>query len=329
MGDHMKLKQKSFIIFLCAEFAALVVLSALTSKYPQIFSSLIAFPFEQIGRGMRLLSLSGRIGNGLALSIWIVLSALPLIPAVKNWDIKDHKPENISLCMLSFALFAGLFNIANPGALFSSPFDIDNRILYTANAIIIWSVVILCGILRLIRLYQSGSLNELLRYAKSLLYILCVLFVGVISISCGQEFAAVLSSIHHPMDATMVIQKNPLDALMFAVSFVAALLPYLLDVIITFSSIQLLDMLIQKKADGLMEAAKHLSHRCCIFLGVTPLISVIVLNFLQLLLSHWLTDISISAQIPLMSIAFVLGIFLICELISENLRLQADNDLFI
>ncbi len=322
------MKRKSFIIFLCAEFAALVGLSALTSKYPQIFSSLIAFPFEQIGRGLRFLSLSGSIGNGLALSIWIGLSSLPLISAMRNWSIKAHKMENVSLCLLAIALFAGLFNIANPGVLFSSPFDIDNRILYAVNAIIIWSVVILYVIFRLIRLYQSGGLNELLRYTKSLLYILCVLFVGVISSSCGQKFAAILGSIHHPMDVAMTIEKNPINTTMAAISFIAALLPYLLDVIITFSSIQLLDMLIQKKTDGLMDAAKHLSRQCCICLGLAPL-SVTILNFLQLLLSRWLTDISISAQIPLMSIAFVLGIFLICQLISENLRLQADNDLFI
>ncbi len=322
------MKRKSFIVFLCAEFAALVGLSALTLKYPQTFSSIIAFPFEQIGRGLRFLSLSGRIGNGLALSIWIGLSSLPLIPAMRNWNIKARKTENVSLCLFAIALFAGLFNIANPGVLFSSPFDIDNRILYAVNAIIIWSVVILYIILRLIRLYQAGGLNELLHYTKSLLYILCILFVGVISVSCGQALAAMLGSINHPMDAAMAVKKNPIDAVMAVISFVAALLPYLLDVIITFSSIQLLDMLIQKKTDGLMDAVKHLSHQCCICLGLAPL-SVLILNFLQLLLSHWLTDISISAQIPLMSIAFVLGIFLICQLISENLRLQADNDLFI
>ncbi len=322
------MKRKSFIIFLCAEFAALVGLSTLTLKCPQIFSSLIAFPFEQIGRGLRFLSISGSIGNGLALSVWIGLSSLPLIPAMKNWNEKGHKLENISLCLLAIALLVGLFNIANPGVLFSSPFDIDNRILYAVNAIIIWSVVILYIILRLIRLYQAGGLNELLHYTKSLLYILCILFVGVISISCGQALAAMLGDINHPMDAAMAIKKNPVDAVMAVISFIAALLPYLLDVIITFSSIQLLDMLIQKKTDGLMNAAKHLSHQCCICLGLSPL-SVLILNFLQLLLSNWLTDISISAQIPLMSIAFVLGIFLICQLISENLRLQADNDLFI
>lgn len=322
------MKRKSFIVFLCIEFTALVGLSALTSKYPQIFSSLIAFPFEQIGRGLRFLSLSGRIGNGLALSIWIGLSALPLIPAMRNWDLKGHKLENFALCLLSVVLFTGLLNIANPGALFASPFDIDHRILYAVNAIIIWSVVILYVILRLIRLYQSAGLNELLRYAKSLLYILCILFVGVISISCGQKLAAILGSINHPMDVAMTIEKNPINAVMAAISFIAALLPYLLDVIITFSSIALLDMLIQKRTAGLMDAVKHLSHQCCICLGLTP-VSVIILNFLQLLLSHWLTDISINAQIPLMSIAFVLAIFLICQLISENLRLQADNDLFI
>lgn len=322
------MKRKSFIVFLCVEFAALAGLSTLTSKYPQIFSSLIAFPFEQIGRGLRFLSISGRIGNGLALSIWIGLSSLPLIPAMRCWNEKSNKLETMSLCLLAIVLFTGLFNIANPGVLFSSPFDIDNRILYAVNAMIIWSVVILYVILRLIRLYQSANLNELLCYMKSLLYILCALFVGVISSSCGQKFAAILGGINHPMDVAVTIEKNPINAMMAAISFIAALLPYLLDVIITFSSIQLLDMLIQKKVDGLMDAAKHLSQQCCICLGLTPM-SVILLNFLQLLLSHWLTDISISAQIPLMSIAFVLGIFLICQLISENLRLQTDNDLFI
>ena len=77
-----------------------------------------------------------------------------------------------------------------------------------------------------------------------------------------------------------------------------------------------------------VQRADALSRRCCLALGITA-VSTVILNVVQLLLSNWLSNISVSVDIPFISLAFVLLILLLSRLIAENRRLRDDNDLFI
>ena len=99
------MKRRSFMILMGAVFAALMALELLVDGLPTVFSSVMAFPFEQVGAVLRALALSGNIGNGLALALCIALSCIPIFFALRHGSEKDHLAENLALCCMSIAVF--------------------------------------------------------------------------------------------------------------------------------------------------------------------------------------------------------------------------------
>ena len=55
----------------------------------------------------------------------------------------------------------------------------------------------------------------------------------------------------------------------------------------------------------------------------------VALNLLQLLFLGKLYTLHVTVYLPVLSIAFVLGVLLLVQFIGENRQLKEDNDLFI
>ena len=107
------MKRKSFIILMGAVFAALMALVLFVDGLPTVFSSVMAFPFEQVGAVLRALALTGNVGNGFALALCIALSFLPILSVLRHRYEKDYLGENIVLCCMSIVVFIALFSMAN------------------------------------------------------------------------------------------------------------------------------------------------------------------------------------------------------------------------
>ena len=314
------MKRKSFIILMVAVFASLMALVLFVDGLPTVFSTVMAFPFEQLGSALRALALTGNIGNGFALALCIALSLFPILSVFCHKGEKDYLGENIVLCCMSIAVLITLFGMANPSKLLSAfPY-------FTAEALpvvkggmgcMVWSFIILWVILRLVRLFRSGDTNKLLCYLRIALHALCILFVAVIAISCGSTL----------LDSLSVAQRS-MDNIMAVIGFLASSLPYIFDIAITLSLLTLTDSYVDKKEDDTVRYADLLSKHCCLALGVTAA-STAILNVLQLLLSRLLSNISVNVEIPVVSLAFTLLILILSRLIVENRKLQSDNDLFI
>ena len=314
------MKRKSFIIFMGAVFAALMALVLFVDGLPTVFSSVMAFPFEQVGAALRALALTGNIGNGFALALCIALSILPILSILRHRGEKEYLSENIVLCCMSIAVFITLFGMANPLKLLSAFPYFTVEALSVVKGVMgctVWSFIILWVILRLVRLFRSGDTNKLLCYLRVALHALCILFVAVIAISCGSAL----------LDSLSTTQKS-MDNMMAVIRFLASSLPYIFDVAITLSLLTLLDSYIEKNEDDTVRHAESLSKRCCLALGITAA-STTILNVLQLLLSRFLSNISVNVEIPVVSLAFILLILILSRLIVENRKLQSDNDLFI
>ena len=314
------MKRKSFIILVGAVFAALMALVLFVDGLPTVFSSVMAFPFEQVGAALRALALTGNIGNGFALALCLALSLLPIFSVLRHRGEKDYLCENVVLCCMSIAVFIALFSMANPSKLLSAfPYFTGEALPVVKGAIgcTVWSVIILWAIIRLARLFRRGDTNKLLCYLRVALHALCVLFAAVIAIFCGSTLLDGLSAAQKSMDNVMAVTH-----------FIASSLPYIFDIGITLSLLTLLDAYIEKNEEDTVKHADLLSKRCCVALGVTAA-STTILNVLQLLLSRFLSNISINEEIPIVSLAFILLILILSRLIVENRKLQSDNDLFI
>ena len=318
MGEAMK--RKSFMILMGAVFAALMALVLFVDGLPTIFSSVMAFPFEQIGTALRALALTGNIGNGFALAICVALSILPILSVFRHKSEKEYPGENIVLCCMSIVVFITLFCMANPSKLLSAFPHFTIEALPVVKGILgcmAWSFIVLWVILRLVRLFRGGDTNKLLGYLRVALHALCILFTAVIAISCGSTLLAGLS-----------VTQQSTDRVMAVIRFIASSLPYVFDIGITLSLLTLMDAYIEKNEEDTVKHAELLSKRCCWALGITAAATA-ALNVLQLLFSRFLSDISVHVEIPVVSLAFILLVLILTRLIVENRKLQSDNDLFI
>ena len=71
------MKERHLFTLLSVEAAACVLFCILQRSLSGLFSTLIAFPFEQIGAGLRILSLSGAVGNVIAIILYMLLGLIP------------------------------------------------------------------------------------------------------------------------------------------------------------------------------------------------------------------------------------------------------------
>lgn len=312
------MKRKSFRILLGAVFAAIMALVLLADGFPTAFSSLMAFPLEQVGAALRALALTGRAGNGLAWTLCVALALLPILFAL--WGRKKYPGEIIVAACMSVAVLLALIGMANPSKLLSAFAQFGEEALPTVKGGVgcaVWSLAILWAIVRSVRRFREGDTDRLLRYLRIALRALCILFVAVIAISCG-------STLLHGVSAA----ENSADRWMAAARFLVSALPYLFDIGITLSLLALLEAYVEKNEEATVRYADALSKRCCWALGVTAATGA-AWNLLQLLLSRFLSDISIHVEIPVVSLVFSLLLLILSRLIVENRKLQNDNDLFI
>lgn len=314
------MNRKKLLIFLAAEAAVLLALVFAAGNWPEIFSSLFAFPFEQLGAALGALSLRGSFGNGLALAVWGGVSLAPLAFALGHVGDRTRRWENLSLAVLSLARLAVLRLMARPGSLAAQvPLlgELGAGVIKGAMGCALYSLLALWLILRLLRLFRGGDTARLLEYMRRLLYVLCGLFAGLIALGSGAELAAALKEV-----------QRPLDYFISVLGFLVSALPYVLDISVTISGVSLLERLQAGDREQAENAADKLSRLCCAALGAGAA-SAAGFNILQLLLLQKLSHISVNVELPVLSLAFVLGALLLARLIGENRRLRDDNELII
>lgn len=270
----------------------------------ELFSMIMAFPFEQIGEILRALSLSGSFGNGAALAIYMFTC---LLPAVWGLYRKDYP-----LCGLSVILFPVLYYMVNLPAG-------DEQFLPVWKAMLgglAWSGIVCVCVLKLLRLFKNGKKEQLFGYLRILLCIACVLF-GYCILS---SLAGLKTAFHEAQGCT--------DRLMTIVHFVNDALTYGMDILVTVFGWKLVNKVLSENRAETETAANRLADLACLSLSVIT-VSGVVLNALQLALMSKLSNVNVTVEIPFVSLAFVLAVLLAARLIAENRKLADDNDLFI
>lgn len=310
--------KRKLTIFLGCEAALIAALLLLTKGFPAVFSSLMAFPFEQIAAGMKALGGQGRLGGGLAAALWAGVSALPLLPALRLPRGRETAWERAAWFALSGVLLFVLYRMAAPAALLP-PMAEAGDMLPVMRAVLgaaAWSVAALCVLLRLLRLFRGGDTDRLRGYLRASLYALCAFFTAAAVISCA-GLSEELKSV-----------QSTADGVFAALRFLTGALPYVLDIAVTFAALELLDAAGDGEPSGVFAAAERLSGRCCAALGITAAATA-GFNILQVVFMRILSQINTELSIPVVSIVFIIIMLLLARLLAENKRLRDDNDLFI
>jgi hypothetical protein len=322
------MKQKILMVFLGAEALACVLFGILQTSFTGAFSAVMAFPFEQLGMGLRSLSLSSGLGNTAAIIVYFAASLLPIAALLILRKKRKLCAEDGLLGLLSAVLFGILYIMINPGLISTGTGGIAAQ---SVGKAILGGMVysVLCGyfVLRVLRLFSNGGTEKLVRYMSVMLRLLNVLFVYLIFGAC---FNGLLNSIA-ALQAGNVGNEHLLGAsyVFLILQFVVDALPYAFNVLVVFAALRLLDeMRLDRYSIETVAAAGQISRLCAAAL-MAMVLANIGFNLLQLLFAKSLVVINSSVQIPIFSITFVLAALLLTRLVTENKQLKDDNDMFI
>lgn len=322
------MKHKKLCVFLACEAVLCILLHSAREILPRAFTAVMAFPFEQIGLGLRALSLSGDTGNIISIVLYTTLCLIPVGILYSLKRVRRLYPEDALLAVLSIVLFAVVYMMINPGLL--GPYFGDATGQSVTKAVLggmVYSVLIGYAVLRILRLFFHADTGRLQKYLEILLCALNALFVYL-------AFGAYFSSLMDSFDAlrsgnTGNEQSLGMSYLFLVLQYVVNALPYILDVLVVFAALELLDELsADRYSEAAVNASEKLSRLCGMALAVI-VISNIGFNLLQLVFIKMLAVMNGSVQIPLISVAFTLAVLLLAQYIKENKQLKDDNDMFI
>jgi hypothetical protein len=322
------MKGKLLVGLLSVEALACVLFCILQTSFTGVFSAAMAFPFEQLGMGLRSLSLSGGFGNGAAVVVYVAVSLLPIATLLILQNKRKLCAEDGLLGLLSAVLFAVLYLMINPSDISTWA---GGMVAQSVGKAILGGMVyaVLSGyiILRVLRLFSDGGTEKLVRYMSAMLILLNALFVYLV-------FGACVNGLLHSIAALQagnIGNEHLLGAsyVFLVLQFMIDVLPYVFDLLVVFAALHLLDeMRSDRYSAETVAAAGRVSRLCSAALATTVLVNI-GFNLLQILFAKSLVVINGSVQIPVFSITFVLAALLFTRLVAENKQLKDDNDLFV
>lgn len=291
--------------------------------------SYMTFPWEQLGRGLRSLSLSGTAGNAVAWIVFAALGALPLAALLFLWHKRRLQKADILLAALSIALFIGLWFFINPAYmdLYLSPVPAGGISKY-ALAAVIDSLLLTWLLLRGVAYYEKMTHGKLFACLRLLLdFYALLLAVGVLWQE-GSSFRASCASLQESNTAS---PSSLVSVSIFFLALQAAngLLPDMAQIALMLMLGSFLGSFgkdaFGQEALGKMEGLQTASRRLLVLV-----LSVNVgCNILQLLFSRFLLSSFHRLPFPLSELIVLLGVRTLSYLYLESRRLKEDNDMFI
>ena len=322
------MKSKIIIGILVIEAVVCILLYLARVSFAGVFSSAMAFPFEQIGLGLRALSLSGGVGNALAVSFYFAICLLPagiliFFSRKRKFDIEDWL-----IGLLCVMLFVVLYLMINPGLILSLMGMSTTGLAEKAiMGITVYSLLCCYLVIRILRSFTAGNIQKLEGYMIAMLNFFNFIFVYL---AFGAYFGDLLDSISS-LRAGNAGNEHLLGtsyAFLF-LQFIVNALPYVLNVFVIFAALRLVsEMQIDRYSAETVAAVLRMSRLCTAVLAVTVL-SNAGFNLLQLFFAKSLRVINSTVQIPVLSILFVLASLLLTRFVAENKQLKDENNQFI
>ncbi len=296
----------------------------LEMNFPGIFSGAAAFPFEQIGWGLRMLSLSGGAGNVTAIILYILLSLVPCMV----WAVMRKRKTAIGIDYvlpgLSVLLFFVIYYMINPGLLVLRVPGAGKWALGS----IFYSVLSGYLIIRALMRCRKAEVERLQKGIRGLCWFLYMVFVYLIF---WQYLGAAIEAVKAVRLSNTGVEEPGLyfTYLFLGLHYIINILPYLFDAGIVFLAVRMLDVFRNDRySDEAVRATERLADFCAKALGATVGADM-GFNLLQFLFQGWIYQVDIVIRIPVISIIFVLAVFLFACYMREEQKLKQENDLFV
>ena len=322
------MKRITFKGMLGLEAVLCLLLFLVKEKLPAVITSIVAFPFEQIGLLLRALSLAGSLGNILAWILYVLICLSPLVVLYFMRKRDGTHKEDILLMVLCGVLFGVLYYMINPlrmgGALSSDDMTMVGRAFLSGT---FYSVLIAYLVLRTLRTFYDSGMEKIQKYLILLLSVLNVYFVFYVF---GLAFGGFLEA-RQTLYAgnTGAGSEILLSEVFLFLQYAVMALPYFLNIFVVFSIIGLLrEMTLDRYSEATTEGVRNLSRLCRWTLTVTVLTNM-GFHILQLMFSSQIRALNSTLGIPVFSLVFVLAVLMLTQFVQENKALKDDNDMFI
>lgn len=290
--------------------------------------NIFSFPFEQIGWGLRQLSLSGAVGNFFAILLYLLLGSIPAGMYLYLKKQGKNRKIDYMLFVMSGVLLFVLYYMINPDLLPVSVLDAGKALLGGT----FYSVVVGYFVLRVMLGEQKTELRDLQKSLRVVLILVIFLLVGSVMVEIFVNLPTAIWNVQEGNYVSDPLYYEEPDLtitfLCLALRYVVNILPNALGAVGVFFCIQTLDELIvdaySKKAALIRKVVVFCRNALVVIVSAG-----MICNLLQMLLSSKLYQMHISVNIPLFAILFLLAIHVLARYIEENQKLKEDNDLFI
>lgn len=283
-----------------------------------MFENIITFPFVQIADGLRYLSLSGVAGNIVSVVLYITLCLTPIIFLVFRWTKHKLNYTDALLPVVTILMFVVMYQLINPGLI--------NNVVATMAfpCVTLYSAICTYLILKLINLFQGKTIEKLCRYLNSLLWVVnivlaySVMFTATVAFTQSiRDLQAANSGNTHQLGLTYIF---------IFFGMLVEIIPFVSSIVVVFYGINLVKHFgADPYSEKTVLSANRLSWVCKVSLVITVL-STMVFNVLQYAFSSQLRKINSNINIPILSVVFVLAVFVFSQIISEGKALKDDNN---
>lgn len=292
-----------------------------------MYQDIVTFPFAQIGKGLRALSLASSAGNMAAFAIYLFIAIIPILYLVYRVARQKKAPDAIDLLLIvmSVMLFVMLYLMVNPGYI--------NSNLYGAMpgkgmalTMTFWSMVVGYVVLRCIKASVGTDEAKLARYLKLILIAVAVA-IGLSAVL--GIFREVIPAVQGVRAIDEQLNSDYNTSVFLWIKYFADKVPSLLNIIVIASAIKMVDQLrIDRYSMETISAAENLSRICRIAVTVMILTSIAV-NLFQFLVWTRVYKTSYVVDLPLFSIALCIAILLLSKFFASDRELKEENDMII
>lgn len=319
----MKNKALFITLLITAVLSSLVVL--LKFSFSELFGYVICFPFEQIGMGLRWMSLQGGLQNAIAIVIYVVLCLSPLLVFFLLIKKKAVKKEDSLMAVLSLVLFYVIYMMINPGLIpIPGALNMDTLVAKILFCGTIYSIILTYFVLRVVRLFFDSETKKLYKYMVALLWIAAMLFtISIFGLGLNDAIAQI-----EFIKAANIGTESGLETtyVFTAIQFIVDSIPAIVSILVIFSGIMLItEFSADPYSEEAIKVSENLSMVCKTGLAIT-VCSNAAFNLSQLFFMRTLRNINSFIQIPLFSIVFVLGALIFSKMVMTNKALKDDND---
>lgn len=324
------MKNKLFYIVLVSEAILCVVTQLFWNDLSNLFDKVSKTPFLQIGMGLRKLSLSGSIGNGAAIVIYVAICLIPIGYFLFLCRKRKLFWEDGILILESILLFVVMYLMINPGKI-KNLFWVMGEEYGIYQALLggmLYSTLTGYVVLRIIRSIRSADKSKIYGYMRILLagcnVVLCYSLFGTLFQNVLQGFGDVRTgNTGAPKEEVIV------TCVFLVMKYFVSGISYFLDmVVVCFLMGICREMEKNPYGNTMLQMVHKISKICRISLTVSVVMSM-GFHVLELLFGRRLHQLSVQVDIPIFSIGFFLGVLFMAQILGDNRKLQDENDLII